>query len=198
MLPKNIKTLAAAALMLLGAPAFASVATHVHEQFASGAVYNGDLTFADDYSALMSANGALSGTGYGVPLAMNFIWSGGVGPGTNQTDVPDRLNDFLVDGSASSYTTTIGIVWQYPAAQLVLDLTASNATWDPNYIGTAYFTGLTTWSADGMPLTSDAAVSVRLGLEAPGPGTNIPEPASVLLFGAGLGMLVAARRRKAA
>lgn len=197
MLPKKIKTLAAVALMLLGAPAFASVVTHVHEQFASGAVYNGDLTFADDYSRLMSANGALSGTGYGVPLAMNFVWSGGVVAATNQTDVPGRLNDWLADGSAV-FTTSIGIVWQYPSAQLVLDLTASNATWDPIAIGTTYFAGLTTWSPDGTPLTSDAAVSVRLGPEVPDPGTDIPEPASVLLLGAGLGMLIAARRRNAA
>jgi hypothetical protein len=198
MLLKNIKTLAAVAIMLLGAPAFASVVVHLHEQFASGAVYNGDLTFADDYSGLISSHGALSGTGYGVPLAMNFTWSEGVLPGTNQTNMSGRLNDWLVDGPNDNFTTTIGIVWQYPSAQLVLDLTASNPDWDPVFYGTTFFTGLTVFNADGTAISSDAALRFRLGPDATDPGTDVPEPASVLLLGAGLGMLIAARRRKAA
>ncbi|MDB5854272.1 MAG: sorting protein [Herminiimonas sp.] len=196
MLLIRIKTLAALLVVLLGAPAYASVVAHLHEEFASGAVYNGDLTFADNYAALLSANGALSGTGYGVPLAMNFVWLEGVLPGKNQTDVPGRLNDWLADGPLGK--TTIGIVWEFPSAQLVLDLAASNAEWDTAIYGTSYFAGLTVFDANGAVITSDAAVRHTLGGDTLPPPNRVPEPGSILLLGTGIAALFGMRRRKAA
>jgi hypothetical protein len=196
MLLKNIKALAACAIMLLGAPAFANVVVHLNETFASGAEYHGDLTFADNFTGLLSANGLLSGGSYGAGLAMNHVFSGLGAAGTNQTDVAGRRNDWLADGPDETLTTVIGLVWAYPSSELVLDLTASNAAFLLTGFNINYFAGITVFH-QGTAIATDAARSYTLGAEQP-PTTNpVPEPGSVLLLGAGLAALIA-RRRKAA
>jgi hypothetical protein len=197
MLLKNIKALAACAIMLLGAPAFANVVVHLNETFASGAEYHGDLTFADNFTGLLSANGLLSGGSYGAGLAMNHVFSGLGAAGTNQTDVAGRRNDWLADGPDETLTTVIGLVWKYPSPDLVLDLTASNASWELSGLNINYFAGITVYD-NGTAIATDVATSYTLGAEPP-PTTNpIPEPGSVLLLGAGIAALVGMRRRKAA
>jgi hypothetical protein len=197
MLLKNIKAVAACAIMLLGAPAFANVVVHLNEKFASGAEYHGDLTFADNFTGLLSANGLLSGGSYGAGLAMNHVFSGLGAAATNKTNVADRLDDWLADGPDQTLTTVIGLVWAYPSSQLVLDLTASNPVWDTAIFGTTYFTGITVFH-EGTLVSSDAARSYTLGAEPPPTNNPIPEPGSVLLLGAGIAALVGMRRRKAA
>jgi hypothetical protein len=197
MLLKRIKALTAVVIMLLGAPAFANVVVHLHEQFASGAAYDGDLTFADNFTGLLSASGLLTGTGYGAGLAMDHVFSGLGAAGTNQTGVPNRLNDWLADGPDQTLTHVIGLVWVYPSASLVLDLAATNATWDTAIYGTSYFTGITVFNS-GTLVSSDAARSYTLGAEQLPTPSPVPEPGSVLLLGAGIAAMFGMRRRTAA
>jgi hypothetical protein len=99
-------------------------------------------------------------------VALDVIFSGSGAAGTNQTDAANRLNDWL--GNTGTPTITIGLVWEFPSAQLVLELTATNASWDnTGFYGTTYFNGITVFVISGGVTHSDAATGYGLGAEPP-------------------------------
>ncbi len=68
------KSLAALALAVsFIAPASAGVILQVQETFASGAVFNGNVNFANDYKHVLGVDGYLTGGGYG-NQHINWIW----------------------------------------------------------------------------------------------------------------------------
>ena len=90
----------------------------LQETFASGATFNGTLTFIPDYSNLTAVSGFLSGGGYGNDY-INWIWN----PTVNfaSSDGPQYGGNFLMDGTTCGigcgmYTYFITITWDFSAA----------------------------------------------------------------------------------
>jgi hypothetical protein len=191
MLLKNIKALAVSALMLLGVStsAFASHTVYVHETFGSGAAFDGSLTFSNDYLALESGTGSLTGGTYGSILLNNAYYGH-----PSEVPVAGTLgNDWLADGPAygtafgTDYHFFLGFAWKLSGGDLMLLHTDSV---------TPYLSELT----NDVDSDYDHVLTTTVSLTPPAPPTTspIPEPASVLLLGAGIAALVGMRRRKAA
>jgi hypothetical protein len=169
-LSKPLSLLAlSAALACSGA--HADVIEHLHETMQSGATFDGNLTFADGYSALLGVDGVLSGASYGSDH-MSWTWKLAVQDGiTNSTGIDGVRNDWLMDGSfGNGYTHYLGVSWDYPAGALSINLSPALA---------AYYAGVN---------GSDRVISAEV--------SPVPEPASVALLGLGLAGLALARRRQ--
>ena len=100
---------AALGLSVAATQASANITTSIEETFASGAVFTGTLTFADGYAGLFDVSGVLAGGGYGT---IPFSWAWWVGTGysypINDTGVSGVYNDWLMDGTPSSWAHYIG------------------------------------------------------------------------------------------
>src|SRR5262245_17679744 len=88
--------------------ASAVITTTLHEDFASGAQFNGVLTFSNTYNALLDVNGVLSGGSYGT---QNITWTWCIGTGQDYTDRnydsnPATYEDWLMGGPEGVLTAT--------------------------------------------------------------------------------------------
>lgn len=104
------------ASLLLLPSSQAAVTLQFHEEFASGATFNGSLTFSDNFDTLLGVSGTLAGGGYGTD---QFTWTLLLGTSQNATAVdwdgnPNTYEDWLMGGSPASFSHSIGISWQFP------------------------------------------------------------------------------------
>jgi hypothetical protein len=91
--------------------ASADVIQNVQEEFASGAVFNGNVTFTDSYDQVIGVDGYLTGATYGNDY-INWIWNTGLNfSGGSQTG-----GNFLMDGTPGSYSHWISFTWDYSNA----------------------------------------------------------------------------------
>lgn len=176
------KLLAACTLVisgLFGSVAHADIVTTLHLDFASGAQYNGTVTFADGYAGMLDTNGTLTGGPYG---SIHFGWTWWAG--TAQTNPQDY------DGDASTYEDIL--------------MTTDGPGWD-NYIGLSWFHGapgdapVLNLSPLDFPSVNywNSVASTGDLIVSGGFDNQVPEPASLALVGLALVAVVGARRRKA-
>jgi hypothetical protein len=110
-----MKKLAAVGALLLLSALFctAGVIETVTETFASGAVFNGSVTFLDDYSNVSAVDGWLTGGPYGSDH-INWIWN----PSTNFASSfgPQYGGNYLVDRTPANWQYFVAITWDFTNA----------------------------------------------------------------------------------
>ncbi len=144
----------------------------VHEVFASGAVFEGVVTFTNDYSHLLAVDGWLSGPNYGND---HFTWI--LAPMDNFAEGYGSQygGNFLLNGSESDnyYDNFITFTWDFSGA--------------PGLVFASPGDILSPFGGNNI-YYSDPLVSGTL--------TAIPEPGPLGLLALGFGALPFIRRRK--
>lgn len=176
-----LRAVAVGGLMLgLSQNAEALVVSTADFDFASGAGFNGTISFSDDFSAVVGVSGVLTGyedgshgfTGLGSTL-INWVWLGGL----DFNPLPNQVATFLMNGTESTVSYTNWISFAYDLS------TAPNLLLAPG--GTGYGFSINVNYDD--PLTS--------GTLSPVP--SVPLPSSILLLLSGIaGIGVIGRSRK--
>lgn len=143
----------------------------LHESFASGAVFNGTVTFLDDYSNLTAVDGWLTGGSYGNDH-LTWIWN----PSTNYASAFGSQfgGNFLMDGTnTSDYHYWITLTWDFSDAPNLQISTPA---------------GILSEYGGNNVTYSDPLVSGTFG--------NVPEPGTSIQFVGGLGALAALLLRR--
>jgi hypothetical protein len=159
-----VRSVASGVLFLVCNFASANVIT-LNETYASGAVFNGSLTFQPD-GQLVSGTGSLTGSSYN----HTFGWIYGGSPTFGTSMGPNIGYTWLVD-SFSQFGILVN--WDYSNPTNLVFLTNYNGV----YNGPTLITQ-----------NIDRAVSTQFG------SVNIPEPASIGLLAAGLLGLMISRK----
>jgi len=156
-------------LVLYSTGASASVVEQLHETFASGATFTGQVTFTDAFDNILAVNGTLTGSSFG-PSPDRITWVWWTASETNGSGV---YSNFLMDGTGTSssnyltYQQFIEINWSAAPLKLV---NTGPITYLPNSIN--YSDQMTSYAFSSVPL-----------------------PGALLLFGPGLAGLALVRRR---
>jgi hypothetical protein len=167
-----------------GTVVLADLIYQLDETFVSGATFSGRLTFVDDgyYNTLIGVNGVLTGGAFGPsPDPITWTWYDEQG-GMSVSMGGNVYADFLMDGTPGNYQQFIEIDWRHTGGgNLVLDNSAGTAGW---------ILGKTIPNAINY---TDQMISYSFTPVAP---TPTPEPATMLLFSAGVAGLAGAGIRK--
>ncbi len=95
--------------------ASAAVVQNVYEEFASGAVFSGTVTFTDTFDRLLDVDGYITGASYG-NQHMNWIWDESDFAGSAQTG-----GNFLMNGTSyNDYSHWISFTWNYSNAPTLI------------------------------------------------------------------------------
>ena len=150
-----------AMLFLLGGQAQADLIEYVELEFASGAIWQGTITFNDGYEGMLDANGWLTGGSHGFNEFVSWTWWDGTGQ-SNPADwnVDGWYEDWLMNGNegVGDYTVYLGLSW---SASVSVDAGGIQFILlnDPEYSGNlAYNDLLIGWSATAVPLPSSLAL----------------------------------------
>jgi hypothetical protein len=126
------RILAAVAALSLASTAHATVVQSVSETFESGAVFSGEVSFADDFSSVTGVSGLLSGGSYG-SVNINWVWI----PGFNFNPTGgSTFGTFLMDGTPDGsgiccFSNFVTFSYDYSnPAKLVFDTTYQNGILD--------------------------------------------------------------------
>ena len=165
------------AALLLITPFVASavpIEANVQFDFASGAQWNGTITFNEGYQGMIDTDGHLTGGIYGYNEYFHWTWWQGTGQ-TNPLDSngDGYLNDWLMNGTdGGSYTMYIGLSW--------VDDTLSGGGLQFIDVGNPYYNGNSAYR--------DVITNYKIH--------NVPEPGTLALLCMGLAGMAFARRRK--
>jgi PEP-CTERM motif len=183
--PFSLRKLAlAATAVFCTVTAQADVVHQLQMTFTNGSVFDGALSFQDDYSSLQGVSGTLVGgtrvfgPGYGT-VSFNWTWYASFGdPSGDEDGNAHTLEDYLMQGTDIDHSdfTQIGISWFVPVtgAAPVLNLNAGRP-----YSSLDNFHRIVSYEF-GAALVSSA----------------VPEPATLGLLGAALAGVAAMPRRR--
>ncbi len=173
---KKLWAVLAVGVMMFGMAGVASatIVENVSLEFASGAVWNGSITFNDGYEGMIATDGYLNG-GSNNHLNEHFTWThfGYYGPNPSDGNSDGLYEDWLKSDSSS---TEIGLSWD--AA-----ISVANNAITFSFLTNPYISGIN---------PNDLLVSCNSN------SNPVPEPATLLLMGSGIAGLIAARRKKKA
>lgn len=183
----------------------ATIVENVKLYFKSGSLWSGTITFADDYASMIYTSGYLNGGMFGRNQYFDWTWWIGngisvpysVGMGGDHVDWLMSGLDILPSVSYSPspcisnncqdtlpYHYYIGLTWNSLESKKNNSITF--------LISNSYYSGI-----NGYGLFHEGDILKRYTTTS-SPGAPVPEPATMILFGAGLAGLAAARRRKKA
>src|SRR4051812_46464909 len=112
---KKLFVVTLAAVALGSGTASANIIEHIHVDLQSGATFDGDITFADHYTAMLGVDGYLAGGTYGndhMISVFDAAYLGTADDATHATGINGVLTDFLLDGDpAVDYHNYLGISW---------------------------------------------------------------------------------------
>lgn len=157
---------------VLSTGAYASKLETVNMTFASGGVFSGVVTFADDYSSYSAVNGTLTGGSNNYNSAITWVWDT-----SNWSSGAGNYSNWLMDGTDhGNYRNWLQLAYNYTNAPIL-----------------SFTSGVSYGQFDNFVNYRDQMISGSIG-----DVSAVPLPAAAPLMLSALGAFgLAARRRKA-